>query len=414
MYKNQCIEELKGDFKLKKYFAAVLVMLAILLSIGTVFAATEEELNQQKKEATEKKQQAEYQVDMTQNTVNGLMTEVEKANDYLSVLDNQNKETQAKIDSLNAQIAEKQEGIAILSAEQEKQQKDLEKRLQTMYMLGNESYLEVVFSSENYAELISNIDKVATIARADQAAIASLKNAQQALVDKKTSLEASMAEMEQLKSEQQALVASQQQVVAQREALLNQNQGILEAYKAEAAKQEQAVKQLDAELAEIARARAEAEAQKRAAEQAAAQSAGQALPAPSASGFIWPVDNREITSYFGYRGYEATGGVGTADHDGLDIGAWTGEPIYASAAGTVTLACEYGGYGNCVIIAHDNGYSTLYGHQSAIAVSEGQRVNQGDVIGYVGSTGWATGPHLHISFIDAAGNYADPLSFIAP
>ncbi len=402
---------------MKKYLASILLMLAIVFSISTVFAATEEELNQQKKDATEKKHQAEYQVDMTQNTVNGLMVEVEKANNYLSVLDNQNKTTQAKIDNLNAEIASKQEGIDILSAEQEKQQQDLEKRLQTMYMLGNESYLEVVFSSENYAELISNIDKVATIARADQAAITSLKNAQQELVEKKQSLEASMAEMEQLKSEQQALLASQQQVVQQREALLNQNKNILEDYKAEAAKQEQAVKQLDAELAEIARVRAEAEAQKRAAEQAAAAAANPTAPAPSApsaSGFIWPVDNREITSYFGYRGYEATGGVGTADHDGLDIGAWTGEPIYAAAAGTVTLACEYGGYGNCVIIAHDNGYSTLYGHQSSIAVSEGQRVNQGDVIGYVGSTGWATGPHLHISFIDGAGNYADPLSFINP
>ena len=407
---------------MKKYIASIFITLTVVFSFSTAFAATEEELNQQKKEATEKKQQAEYQVDMTQNTVNGLMTEVGKANDYLSVLDNQNKTTQAKIDNLNAEIASKQEGIDTLSAEQEKQQQDLEKRLQTMYMLGNESYLEVVFSSENYADLISNIDKVATIARADQAAITSLKNAQQELVEKKQSLEVSMAEMEQLKSEQQALIASQQQVVQQREALLNQNKDILEAYKAEAAKQEQAVKQLDAELAEIARVRAEAEAQKRAAEQAAAAAASAdnstastpAPSAPSASGFIWPVDSREITSYFGYRGYEATGGVGTADHDGLDIGAWSGEPIYAAAAGTVTLACEYGGYGNCVIIAHDNGYSTLYGHQSSIAVSEGQRVNQGDVIGYVGSTGWSTGPHLHISFIDGAGNYADPLSFITP
>ena len=132
---------------MKKYLASILLMLAIVFSISTVFAATEEELNQQKKDATEKKQQAEYQVDMTQNTVNGLMVEVEKANNYLSVLDNQNKTTQAKIDNLNAEIASKQEGIDILSAEQKKQQQDLEKRLQTMYMLGNESYLEVVFSS---------------------------------------------------------------------------------------------------------------------------------------------------------------------------------------------------------------------------------------------------------------------------
>lgn len=98
---------------------------------------------------------------------------------------------------------------------------------------------------------------------------------------------------------------------------------------------------------------------------------------------------------------------------GLDIGAGSGAPIYASAAGRVIYAAPRGGYGNCVMIAHDDGYTTLYAHQSEIAVSEGQWVSQGQVIGYVGSTGDSTGPHLHISFITPDGNFVDPLNFIS-
>ncbi len=106
----------------------------------------------------------------------------------------------------------------------------------------------------------------------------------------------------------------------------------------------------------------------------------------------WPLQG-PLNSGFGYR--QDPFGQGTRMHTGIDIGAASGTPIQAAASGTVNSAGWNGGYGNCVIIDHGDGLATLYGHQSRIAVSAGQKVNQGDVIGYVGSTGNSTGPHLH-------------------
>jgi murein DD-endopeptidase MepM/ murein hydrolase activator NlpD len=122
----------------------------------------------------------------------------------------------------------------------------------------------------------------------------------------------------------------------------------------------------------------------------------------------WPLQG-PLNSGFGYR--QDPFGQGTRLHTGLDIGADTGTPIHAAASGTVNSAGWNGGYGNCVIIDHGDGLATLYGHQSRIAVSAGQMVNQGDVIGYVGSTGNSTGPHLHFE-VRVNGEPENPLNYL--
>lgn len=106
----------------------------------------------------------------------------------------------------------------------------------------------------------------------------------------------------------------------------------------------------------------------------------------SGAGLIWPVSG-PVTSGFGYRWGRM--------HQGIDIGAGTGVPIRSAKAGEVIFAGTMSGYGNVVIVDHGGGFTTLYAHQSRIGSTEGQQVNQGQVIGYVGSTGRSTGPHLH-------------------
>ncbi|MCC6436440.1 MAG: M23 family metallopeptidase [Acidimicrobiales bacterium] len=132
------------------------------------------------------------------------------------------------------------------------------------------------------------------------------------------------------------------------------------------------------------------------------------LTVASASGFIYPADG-PVTSPFGYRVHPILGY--SRLHAGTDIGASYGSPIWASKGGEVILAGWNGGYGNCVIIAHEGGLSTLYGHMSELAVSEGQRVGQGEVIGWVGSTGASTGPHLHFE-VWVGGSATDPMNFL--
>jgi murein DD-endopeptidase MepM/ murein hydrolase activator NlpD len=125
--------------------------------------------------------------------------------------------------------------------------------------------------------------------------------------------------------------------------------------------------------------------------------------------FIWPVQG-PITSPYGYRTDPVTGA--TAFHSGIDIGASCGTPIKAAGTGSViTAGFNSGGYGNMTLIGHGNGLSTLYGHQSSIIVSAGQSVTQGQVIGYVGSTGKSTGCHLHFE-VRVNGNPVDPMGYL--
>ena len=116
-----------------------------------------------------------------------------------------------------------------------------------------------------------------------------------------------------------------------------------------------------------------------------------------------------VVSGFGNRSNPIGGGTGF--HSGLDIAASSGTPIRACRSGTVVIAGWQGGYGNAVVIDHGGGMATLYGHQSQIAVSVGEKVLAGEVIGYVGSTGNSTGPHLHFE-VRISGNPVDPTPYI--
>ena len=119
----------------------------------------------------------------------------------------------------------------------------------------------------------------------------------------------------------------------------------------------------------------------------------------------WPTDGGVISSSYGVRTGPIEGGYDW--HPGIDIAVDFGTPVYATAAGTVEQAGPNGGYGRYVRIAHGNGYETAYGHMSGIAVAAGQSVIKGEIIGFVGSTGYSTGPHLHYEVV-ADGQTIDP------
>lgn len=126
--------------------------------------------------------------------------------------------------------------------------------------------------------------------------------------------------------------------------------------------------------------------------------------------FVFPAPSyTAVTSEQGWRVHPISGVL--KYHSGMDLGAPSGTAILAAAPGKVTLASWNGGYGNCVIIDHGGGISTLYGHASALYVSKGQTVSAGKKIAAVGSTGWSTGPHLHFEVI-INGEVTDPRPYI--
>jgi murein DD-endopeptidase MepM/ murein hydrolase activator NlpD len=200
-------------------------------------------------------------------------------------------------------------------------------------------------------------------------------------------VEARTAEARQVRDE----LASNRDTLAAARVL---KRGALSDVRASRAEHLDEVESLAAESASLAAEIREAQAQ------AAASSTGSGTP--SASGFIWPV-NGVVVSGFGWRGSRM--------HEGIDISASSGTPIWAAAAGTVIWSGWRGGYGNAVVVDHGNGLATLYAHSSSLLVSVGQSVGQGETVALVGTTGNSSGPHLHFE-VRVNGTAVDPLNYL--
>lgn len=205
------------------------------------------------------------------------------------------------------------------------------------------------------------------------------------LADELAELESQQAVQQELKAEHERRVAEWTNNVAALEADINELTAFIKAEEAKAAA---------------------------AAAAAAASSGGGSTAAQpgttSTSGYQWPISG-SVTSGFGYRIHPIYGTRRL--HTGLDISGGSGTPIAAAKGGTVIDARYRNGYGNTVVISHGGGITTLYAHQSRINVSAGQEVGKGDIVGWVGSTGASTGPHLHFE-VRVSGSPVDPRPYL--
>lgn len=217
-------------------------------------------------------------------------------------------------------------------------------------------------------------------------------------------------------SRRRGLVSTAQQATAKVTQLQQQEQTVLAAARRTAGAAQSRYSSLEAEstrLGQVLAARAAAAREAAARATAAAPAGGSSAPPPAATGpssggLIMPVQG-VYSSPFGYR-IDPISGV-SSFHPGQDIAAPTGTPIYAATSGEVTIAGWEGGYGNYTCISRDADFATCYGHQSAIFVSVGQYVTQGQHIGNVGSTGYSTGPHLHFE-VRIDGTPVNPLPYL--
>lgn len=137
--------------------------------------------------------------------------------------------------------------------------------------------------------------------------------------------------------------------------------------------------------------------------------AASVMPSGGGNGsFVWPCSG-PITSYYGWRVHPI---FGTRKyHSGMDIAVDYGTPIHAAATGVVVYSGWMGGYGYAIMIDHGGGLVTIYGHNSSLTVSEGQRVSQGQLVAYAGSTGYSTGPHCHFE-VRLHGEVTEPLNYL--
>ena len=382
-------------------FMALLILLPMFTMImGGAGAVTQSEIDALKQEQAESQARQEELKDQLAEAEEKQSAAEEQRSLLLAQLDAINDE----LDNINAQIALYDEQIAQKEAERKeteaKEQAQYElfcQRVRAMEEEGTVSYWSILFNAESFSDMLDRLADIDAVMDYDNHIMDELTATREELERLQAELESARADEQAVKEEQEAKKAEQQAKVAEAEKVLEElNRNVAEVNRLLDEEDAAAA----AIQADIVRKQKELEAQR--------QQNGTTIV--SESGYMWPLPGwYSISSPFGYRINPVSGRA--QNHGGIDIPASGGTPILAAKSGQVITSVygsgSYWSYGNYVVIDHGNGNSTLYAHMSSRAVSEGQMVTQGQVIGYVGTTGNSTGNHLHLE-IRVGGQRVDP------
>lgn len=402
--------------KLKRILCAMLCvcMISIPMAIPTTVSAEDSisDLEQQL-------QQLEQENEKYQKILDDTKSDIAEKEEYKSalvskvqVLDEKIAVTREKISSLNDDIKEKQDAYDKGLSEVEDQFDALANRLRILYMSGNATDLEIIFGAKDFSDLIDKMELVKSLANSDKELISEIQTKLDELSTKKESLEADKKDLEtqqaSLKSDQDEfnkLISDNDEILKNLYASNSEAQNSLESAALQSDEIEAKISEYYAAQKAAAEHAAQASQSSSSSSSGSSSSGSSSVIVPSGSGFAWP------TPGFVSRSSEWFEDREVYNHGGIDIaGAGImGTPVVAAADGTVVAtnsSCTHnwgksyscgcgGGYGNYVMISHAGGKMTVYGHLTSLTVSTGQTVSRGQVIGYVGSTGNSTGPHLH-------------------
>ncbi len=314
-------------------------------------------------------------------------------------LDSLISSTESEIEAATALIAEYESKIVTKNAEIEAMEADIEEnyndmmgRLRFSYEQGNASYLELILDSDNMSDFLSNTDRVQSIMDFDKSLMDELVAQLNLLEDERTILTNTLEEQKTLEASLSTKKVDLEDQKKKADEYITQLQADEKAYAAEYEKAKKAEKEANNQIEKLLAERQKSENQQ--------YWGGE---------FIWPVPKNitRISSYFGWRIL-----WGRSDyHLGIDIPAASGTDIYASNGGTVVTATWHYSYGYYVLIDHGGGYATLYAHNSRLLVKAGDKVEQGDVIAKMGTTGSSSGNHLHFE-VRVNGKVQNPLNYV--
>jgi murein DD-endopeptidase MepM/ murein hydrolase activator NlpD len=340
------------------------------------------------------------QIEAVTGKIRGLQDDVDQAQARVSTLEGELVVYKNRLARLSQLLDLQTQKLNLLTRQHRVAEERLNRRLVAIYQSDAPDTVEVVLTATSLAEVLDQLDYMHDVGRQDLRIATDVRRAKIAMrrtrartVTTRKQVAATTAAVEVRVDEQRAV---RDRLVADQTALASaraDRHRSLVAVRSQEATDRKHVENLQAESAQLM-ARIQA-AQAR-------SSTGGTPTVRSSSGFIWPASG-VVTSGFGWRWGRM--------HEGLDIAASYGAPISAASSGTVIYAGWMGGYGNLVVIDHGGGLATAYGHQSSIAVSSGSQVSQGQTIGYVGSTGHSTGPHLHFE-VRVNGSAVDPMGYL--
>ncbi|MGI6028810.1 MAG: murein hydrolase activator EnvC family protein [Candidatus Heteroscillospira sp.] len=381
-----------------RVFCLLLVLTMAFSAMGAQGVSRSEidALERQKDAIADKKAEAQEALDALKSEQSGYI-------EQKAALDEQNTLAIQEIELINEQIEiydelidEKEEELDEAIEREEYQKERFRARMRAMEENGDMGYIAFVFQASSFGDLLTRMDNISEIMDSDKALEEKYIAARENVEVVKAEYEAVQAEQLQTRDELEERKAELEEKIAEALAIITELEGDIDEYRKTLDENEAMEAQLQERIDDMI---AELEKQQQAAGGGSISGTGS---------YIWPLPGYSPGSAYGWRMHPILHEM--RFHAGEDVGAPSGTPILAADSGTVILAGENGGYGNCVMVSHGGGRVTLYAHMSSIAVSYGQSVSQGQTLGYVGSTGLSTGPHLHFE-VRVNGANTDPKSY---
>lgn len=392
------------QYTLKTRLVAALLTGVVLCGTPAFIMAEDEDL-------TNQLDSIQQQVNQQNAIKSDAETVIGSVSEQLRQIEGQLRQATTELNTIIEQRVAVENDITLNERQLAEAQKRLEgreavfyKRVRDIYINGRLSYLDVVIGSKDFSDFANRLEVLKRIIDSDINLISEIKKERAQIEAHKKKLEEDRAKLVELEKAALAKQAEIEQKKAERNVVLQKAQN-------DRAVAMQAIEELNASSAQISAMLKERQAARAAAAAAAAQSAGQGSSYTWVQGtgqLGWPVSG-EITSPYGYRVHPIWGT--TIYHSGIDIGVDEGTPVHAADSGVIVWSGWMGGYGYAVVIDHGNGLSTLYGHNSELAVDEGQSVSKGQVVAYAGSTGNSTGPHVHFE-VRENGDPVDPMGYL--
>lgn len=379
------------------------VLTLVLSVVGSARAVSQSDIDALKDQQTQiNNQRADIQ-----SKIDELGAQVSSVMEQKEALDEKNELARQEIEIIDEQIAlydgliEKKAQELVEAQKQEDEQKAaLRVRMRAMEESGSMSYIAILFNATDFSDLLARMDYVSNVMEKDKKVEEDYRQARVNVENVKAEYEATQEEQVEKKSEAEEKKAQLETEISLAAQTIVELENNIEEYKAE---YEANAAQENAIQAQINAAAAALEKQ----QQQTIASGGTVVT--GSGSMIWPCSVRTVSSSYGYRVHPIFGDK--RFHSGIDIAASYGDTVWAADSGTVIIATYSSSYGNYVSISHSNGTTTLYAHMSSLAVSAGQTVTQGQTIGYVGSTGWSTGAHLHFE-VKVNGSTVDPTGYV--
>ena len=410
---------------------AAVLLLTLLMSILPTFAGAASSgeirkqiiaLQQERKEVQNQIADVKKQYKENENEIADLIAKKNVIDQEIQLLNTQIININEQISAYNLLIADKQDELDTAEDRLETLNQENKDRIRTMEEEGEVSYWEVVFKANSFSDLLDRLNMVEEIAASDKRRLQELSDAANKVEEAQAELETEKGELETTKKDLDDTQAEMNEKNKESEALLQellQKADDLQALEEECKEQENAfLKQIAAmEVQFNAAKQREWEAWKATSVPATTAGGGSngsggnsgGNSGGSSGGWQVPCSYTSITSPFGNRKSPTAGA--SSYHQGVDLDTGTGDPVYATRAGVVTVAGWGNAAGNYVQINHQDGFSSIYMHLSSSCVSAGQIVSAGELIGATGATGITTGDHLHFG-ISYNGVYVNPCNYV--